>query len=66
MKMMTTGVMVATGIAAGMVAGAYLTMSKPCVRRIYRYGKRATKKMFNMWYGASAPTYKELLWTRKR
>lgn len=48
MKMVGTGLMVATGVAAGMVAGAYLTMSKPCVRRIYRYGRRAAKQMFNM------------------
>ncbi len=48
MKMVSTGIVVATGIAAGMIAGAYLTMSKPCVRRVYRYGKRAAKQMFNM------------------
>lgn len=48
MKMMGTSLMIVTGVAAGMVAGAYLTMSKPCVRRIYRYGKRAAKQMFNM------------------
>jgi hypothetical protein len=48
MKMLGTGVMVATGVAAGIVTGAYLAMSKPCVRRIYRYGKRAAKHMFNM------------------
>jgi hypothetical protein len=48
MKMMGTGIAVAAGVAAGMVTGAYLAMSKPCVRRIYRYGKRAAKQMFNM------------------
>jgi len=48
MKLVSTGIMVVTGVAAGMVAGAYLSMSKPCVRRIYRYGKRAAKQMFNM------------------
>lgn len=48
MKMLSTGIVVATGVMAGMVAGAYLTMSKPCVRRIYRYGRRAAKQMFNM------------------
>ncbi len=48
MKMVGTSVMVATGIMAGMVAGAYLTMSKPCVRRVYRYGKRVAKQMLNM------------------
>ena len=48
MKMVGTGLVVATGIAAGMLAGAYLTMNNPSVRRVYRYGKRAAKQMFNM------------------
>ena len=48
MKAIGTGVMVAAGMAAGVVAGGYLAMNKPCVRKIYRYGKRAAKQMLNM------------------
>lgn len=45
---MGVSLMVASGIAAGMIAGAYLVMNKPCARKIYRYGKRYAKKMLNM------------------
>lgn len=48
MKVIGTGVAIAVGAAAAMAAGAYLAMSKPCVRKIYRYGKRYAKKMLNM------------------
>ena len=45
MKFLGTSLMVTAGVAAGLIAGAHLTMNKPCVRRIYRYGKRYIKKM---------------------
>ena len=48
MKVIGTGVMIAVGTAAAMAAGAYLAMNKPCVRKIYRYGKRYAKKMLNI------------------
>ena len=48
MKAMGTGLMVAAGIAAGMAVGGYFALSKPCIRRMYRYGKRATRKMIKM------------------
>ncbi|MBR2860328.1 MAG: hypothetical protein IKB86_00585 [Clostridia bacterium] len=48
MKVVGTSMMVISGVALGMAAGAYLAMSKPCVRKIYRYGKRAAKQMLNM------------------
>ena len=48
MKTLGTTLMVVSGVTAGMVAGAYLAMSKPCVRKIYRYGKHYAKKMMNL------------------
>lgn len=48
MKMIGTSLAVVAGVAVGMVAGAYLAMDKPCVRRIYRYGKRYARKMLDI------------------
>ncbi len=48
MKAFGTGVMVAAGMAAGMVAGAYLVMNNQCARKLYRMGKRTAKQMLNM------------------
>lgn len=48
MKAMGTSLAIAAGITAGMIAGAYLVMDKPCMRKIYRYGKRYAKKMLDM------------------
>jgi len=45
MKAIGTGMCIAAGALAGMVAGAYLVMSKPCVRRVYKLGKHTAKKM---------------------
>ena len=48
MKMIGASLAVVAGVTVGMVAGAYLAMDKPCVRRIYRYGKRYAKKMLDI------------------
>ncbi len=48
MKAMGTSLAIVAGVAAGMIAGAYLVMDKPCMRKIYRYGKRYAKKILDM------------------
>lgn len=48
MKTMGTSLAIAVGVMAGMVAGAYLVMDKPCMRKVYRFGKRYAKKMLDM------------------
>ncbi len=48
MKAVATGAAVVASMAVGMAAGAYLVMSKPCMRKIYRIGKRKAMKMLNM------------------
>ncbi len=48
MKIIGTSMAIIVGVTASMAAGAYLAMTKPCVRKIYRYGKRAAKQMMNM------------------
>ena len=48
MKMLGCSVALMAGATVGMVAGAYLVMNKPCVRKMYRYGYRKAKKMLNM------------------
>ncbi len=48
MKFIGTSLVVGATVAAGMIAGAYLVMDKPCARKMYRYGKRYLKKMADM------------------
>ncbi len=48
MKILGTGIAVVIGATVAMTAGAYLVMNKPCVRKIYRKGRRYAKKMLNM------------------